>query len=167
MAKTSSDSMIFLDDLIDMDLINIIDGSPVAAIKPIDDIDSIYNVFKNSNKSMDIYKKGATPERLHYNNHRRIQPLTLSAKEHWSISTHDYFLEDDHAQYFNGATHGYDPKYISMRGIFLAHGPAFKKNFTGPGVSNIHLYEMMCKIMGISPANNDGIIDSTAVFLKN
>jgi predicted AlkP superfamily pyrophosphatase or phosphodiesterase len=167
MAKTYSDSMIFLDDLIDMDQINIIDGSPVAAIKPMENVDSIYNILKNANIPIDIYKKGDAPERLHYNNHRRIQPLTLSANEHWSISTHDYFLEEDHAQRFNGATHGYDPKYVSMRGIFLAHGPAFKKNFKGPGVSNIHLYEMMCKIMGILPANNDGIIDSTAVFLKN
>ncbi|MGY8751612.1 MAG: alkaline phosphatase family protein [Fidelibacterota bacterium] len=166
MAKTSSDSMIFLDDLIDMSLINIIDGTPVAAIQPLEDLDSIYNILKNSNSEMDIYKKGETPKRLHYNNHRRIQPLTLSAKEHWSISTKDYFIEDDHAQQFNGATHGYDPKYISMRGVFLAHGPAFKKNFIGPGISNIHLYEMMCKIIGISPANNDGVIDSTAIFLK-
>ena len=116
---------------------------------------------------MDVYKKGEAPERLHYNNHRRIQPLTLSAKEHWSISTNDYFIEDDHAQRFSGATHGYDPKYVSMRGIFLAHGPAFKKNFNGPGISNIHLYEMMCKILGIYPANNDGKIDSTTIFLKN
>ena len=167
MAKTSPDSIIFLDDLIDMDLIKIIDGTPVAAIQPLGDLDSIYNILKNSNSAMDVYKKGEIPERLHYNNHRRIQPLTLSAKEHWSISTNDYFIEDDHAQRFSGATHGYDPKYVSMRGILLAHGPAFKKNFNGPGLSNIHLYEMMCKILGISPANNDGKIDSTAVFLKN
>jgi ectonucleotide pyrophosphatase/phosphodiesterase family protein 5 len=167
MAKTSSDSMIFLDDFIKMNSINIIDGTPVAAIQPLGDIDSILNILKNSKSQMSIYKKGETPNRLHYNNHRRIQPITLSANEHWSISTHDYFLTEDHEEGFNGATHGYDPKYTSMHGIFLAHGPAFKKGLKGPGITNIHLYEMMCKIMGISPAKNDGILDSTLVFLKN
>ena len=41
-----------------------------------------------------------------------------------------------------------------------------KKNFNGPGISNIHLYEMMCKILGIYPANNDGKIDSAIDYLR-
>ena len=54
-----------------------------------------------------------------------------------------------------------------MRGIFVGHGPAFKSGFSGPGITNIHLYEMMCSILGLSPAKNDGSLDSSRVFLVN
>jgi len=54
-----------------------------------------------------------------------------------------------------------------MRGVFVGHGPGFKNNFVGPGFSNIHLYEMMCRLLEINPANNDGSLDSIRVFLNN
>ena len=54
-----------------------------------------------------------------------------------------------------------------MHGIFVGHGPGFKPGFKGPGFSNIHLYEMMCRLMGVSPVKNDGTVDSVLVFLNN
>jgi hypothetical protein len=54
-----------------------------------------------------------------------------------------------------------------MGGIFVGHGPAFKSGLNGPGITNIHLYEMMCKILGLTPAENDGSLDSTSIFLSN
>ena len=49
----------------------------------------------------------------------------------------------------------------------MGHGPAFKKGLKVHGVTSIHLYEMMCKILGLQPAINDGVLDSTRVFLAN
>jgi len=37
----------------------------------------------------------------------------------------------------------------------------------GPSVSNIHLYEMMCNILGLVPAVNDGSLDSTRIFIQH
>ena len=54
-----------------------------------------------------------------------------------------------------------------MRGIFVGHGPGFRAGFEGPGLSNIHLYEMMCRLLEIKPVKNDGSIDSALVFLIN
>ena len=73
---------------------------------------------------------------------------------------------DDHAQGYNGGTHGYDPEYKSMHGVFVGYGPAFKSGFQGDSFSSIHLYEMMCRILNIAPATNDGSLDSTKTFLK-
>ncbi|MBC8346565.1 MAG: alkaline phosphatase family protein [Candidatus Marinimicrobia bacterium] len=166
MATTSSDSMIFLDDYINMDNVSVVDWTPVAAIRPKGDVEPIYEKLKNAHPKMSIYKKGKAPARLHYNNHRRIQPITAVADEHWSISTREYFNEGDHNEGLGQATHGYDPIYPSMGGVFVGHGPAFKSGLSGPGITNIHLYEMMCKILGLTPAENDGNIDSTRVFLS-
>lgn len=167
MASTSSDSMIFLDDYINMDDVDVIDWTPVAAIRPKGDVEPIYEKLKNAHPKMTIYKKGEAPARLHYNNHRRIQPITAVADEHWSITTRTHFNTDDNSQRYDGATHGYDPKYTSMGGIFVGHGPAFKQGVNGPGITNIHLYEMMCNILNLTPAKNDGSVDSTRIFLQN
>ena len=167
MASTSSDSMIFLDDYINMDDVTMVDWTPVAAILPKIHVDSIYSKLKNAHPKMRVYKKGEAPERLHYNNHRRIQPITAAADEHWSITTRTYFNTDDNDDRYNGATHGFDPIYKSMGGIYVGYGPAFKSGLKGPGVTNIHLYEMMCKVLGLIPAKNDGNLDSTRIFLTN
>ena len=54
-----------------------------------------------------------------------------------------------------------------MNGILVAHGPAFKSGFSGPEIRNVHLYEMMCSIMNIIPAINDGSLDVSNVFLND
>jgi len=166
MTTISSDSMIFLDDYINMEYVDVIDWAPATAIRPKIHVDSIFNKLKNAHPKLRVYKKGDAPERLHYNTHRRIQPITVIADEHWSITTRDHFKKDNNVENYNGATHGFDPIYPSLHGIFVGHGPAFKSGFQGPGIGNIHPYEMMCRILELKPAENDGSADSTKVFLK-
>ena len=167
MTATSKDSIIFLDDYIQMDNVDVVDWSPVAAIRPKGDANPIFNALENAHPKMAVYKNGELPERLQYHNHRRIQPIIAIADEHWSISTRKFFDDGDHGEGSSQATHGYDPIYESMGGVFVGHGPAFKVGFLGEGIKNIHLYEMMCKILGLSPAENDGSLDSTRVYLKD
>ena len=167
MASISSDSMIFLDDYINMDDVMMVDWTPVAALRPKGNVELIYDKLKNAHPKMSVYKKGAAPMRLHYNNHRRIQPITAIAHENWSISTRTIFNKGDNPKQYDGGTHGYDQKYQSMGGIFVAHGPAFKRGMNGPSISNIHLYEMMCNILGLVPAVNDGSLDSTQIFIQH
>jgi len=53
--------------------------------------------------------------------------------------------------------HGYDPMEAeSMRGIFVAAGPAFKVGATVPPFENVHIYDALAKILGVTPAKNDG-----------
>ena len=167
MSKISQDSVIFLDDYINMDNVEVVDWGPAGSIRPKIDIDSIYFKLKNAHPKMNVYKQHEIPDYLHYNNHRRIQPITIIADEHWTFTTTSFFNKDNNKLKFNGGTHGYDPKYESMMGIFLGHGPAFKTGYYGPTISNIHLYEMMCLILDIKPSFNDGSLDSTLIFLSN
>ena len=111
---------------------------------------------------MKIYRKGDIPSRLHYNDHKRVTPIIGIADEGWSITTRDRFDANDYL----GGNHGYDPKYQSMHGIFIAKGPSFQSNKNIPPLHSIHLYEMMCHILNIEPATNDGSLDSTRAFLS-
>ena len=164
MASTSQDSMIFLDDYIDLNNIEVVDWGPACAILPKVNVDSIFSKLADAHPMLDVYKKGELPDELHYNDHNRIQPIIAIAKEHWSISSRTSF--ENNPERFNGGNHGYYSTYESMRGIFFARGPAFKKGFKGAGFSSIHLYELMCHLLKIVPADNDGNLDSTKIYLS-
>ena len=167
MTPIYSDSTIYLDDYIDMGTVNVVDWTPIGAMIPINNKSDVLIKLKEAHPKMDVYKKGEAPERYHYRKHRRIQPITLVAKEHWSIGTRKNDAFDDHEKGATGGAHGYDQTYLTMRGIFVGHGPGFRAGFEGPGLSNIHLYEMMCRLLEIKPVKNDGSIDSVLVFLIN
>jgi hypothetical protein len=43
-----------------------------------------------------------------------------------------------------------------MRGIFVATGPAFRQGATVPAFENIHIYNVLSRVLGVTPAANDG-----------
>ena len=127
-------------------------------------IDSIYNALNGVHPQMSVYRKENIPERLHFNNHRRIPPVICIAEDGWSISDHDYY--NNHPYSFTGGEHGYDPINKSMHGVFIASGPALKDNFTLGSFSNIHTYELMASILSLEPVENDASFDSISVMLE-
>ena len=67
---------------------------------------------------------------------------------------------------FRGATHanghGHDNRYQEMQATFIAHGPAFKKGFVAEPFENIEVYNLMCKILNLKAAKNDGDLGRVA-----
>ena len=166
MASLSREKMIFLDDYINLNDVTIIDNAPVTPIRPKSGKEEkIYQQLKNAHPNMQVYRKGEVPEKYHYNNYKFIQPIITIADLNWSITTHAYF--DSHPNYPSKATHGFDPDYQEMNAIFYAKGPAFKKGVQLSVVQNIHLYELMCSILKINPAPNDGNINVTKPILND
>jgi hypothetical protein len=53
-----------------------------------------------------------------------------------------------------------------MRGIFVAAGPAFKKGVTVPPFENVHLYDALAAVLGVTPAPNDGDSSVGRSFLR-
>ena len=67
--------------------------------------------------------------------------------------------------------HGYDNQVESMKGIFYASGPQFKRNFTLNNASalyNIDLFGLMCIILDVEkcPSSN-GSLANVQLFLKS
>ena len=104
------------------------------------------------------WRKADIPARLHYNSGPRVAPIVCSSEEGWSMTSRERFEStrtSDNFDKIRGA-HGYDNRYESMRATFIADGPAFKSGFVAEPFENIHVYELMCKILGLVPAKNDG-----------
>lgn len=115
------------------------------------------------------WKKSEIPERLHYQASPRIAPIVCSAEEGWYLTSNERLEErkkrDDAGKVWGA--HGYDNKYRSMQATFIAHGEAFRKGFVAEPFENIQVYNLMCNILGLNPAPNDGDFMKVMNLLKN
>jgi hypothetical protein len=53
-----------------------------------------------------------------------------------------------------------------MHGLFIASGPAFREGMKVPRFENVHVYELLCRVLGIRPQPNDGDPKVTAAFFR-
>lgn len=112
--------------------------------------------------------KAEIPARLHYSTGARVAPIVCSADEGWMYTSRDYYerlKERDDFGKIIGA-HGYDNKYESMHAVFIGHGKAFRKHKIVEGFPNVDVYELMCKILGLKPAKNDGNFERVRKMLR-
>ena len=136
MATTSTDRLIQLDDLIDLDLVEHIDGWPLYGLRPKDPIDlrGLYDrllVESARNPGFKVYLRDESmPERYHFKNNDRIAPLWIVPTTGWAIVRKANFdvakAKESGEIYHPRGLHGYDHEHPLMRAIFIARGPAFR-----------------------------------------
>lgn len=63
-------------------------------------------------------------------------------------------------------THGYDNRQLPMHPFFMARGPAFRNAYQGDVFDNVDLYPLICKIVGLKPAPNNGSINNVYHLLR-
>ncbi|NBC25328.1 MAG: alkaline phosphatase family protein [Bacteroidetes bacterium] len=153
MAELSDDRVIFLDELIDLGQVEIVDMTPVAMLKPLGETaDQIYRALKENEQNYRVYKKEDLPARYGFTNHYRIPEIIMIADVGYTITSRDFYEDRG----LIAATHGFDHEAPEMRTIFMANGPAFPAGQTIPPISALDLYEMMAHLLHLEPANNDG-----------
>lgn len=57
---------------------------------------------------------------------------------------------------FNNGEHGFDNGVMDMKTIFRAVGPSFRRGLEVEPFESVHVYELLCKLLGIVPEANDG-----------
>ena len=63
--------------------------------------------------------------------------------------------------------HGFSPSYRDMWGIFYAKGPQIKEGLKLEPFQNIHIYPLLCRILGLPiPAGIDGKVEVLLPVLK-
>ena len=100
---------------------------------------------------------------MHYKNDN-FPDLLLVANESWLINVN----EDLKDSFFNlKGMHGYYPENINMHGIFYAYGSRFKKDIFIDTFELIHIYPLLCEILGISSYKDiDGKLEILKSILK-
>lgn len=135
MATTSTERLIQLDDLIDLDLVEHIDGWPLYGLRPKDpsDLRGLYDrlsVEAARNPGFEVYlRDGDMPERYHFKHNDRIAPLWIVPTTGWAIVSRKEMdvekAKESGEIYHPRGLHGYDHEHPLMRAIFVARGPAF------------------------------------------
>ncbi|KAL4885245.1 nucleotide pyrophosphatase family protein [Aspergillus karnatakaensis] len=170
MATTSTERLVQLDDLIDLDLTSHIDGWPLRGIRPKrpEDLktleDQLALVANKYSDAIEIYTRENMPDRYHFKNNDRIAPLWVIPKTGWAIVERPGF--DVKTALHNGdiyrprGIHGYDHEHPLMRAIFIARGPAFPHapNSRVDVFQNINVYNILCDSLGITPHPNNGTL---------
>ena len=98
-----------------------------------------------------VYRKKDIPEIWHYKHNRRVAELFVAVHE-------GSYVAPPNNSWFPKADHGYDNDVMSMQGIFLARGPAFKNNFKAGVINNIDLCALMCHILDIPLHPSNGTL---------
>ncbi len=168
MSQVSTSRVVVLDDYLDTRTVDLIDLSPGVGIWPrTGTAEDIYMALKDTHPSLTVYRRADVPAELHYNTHPRIPPVIGIAAEGWTVTTRRQLQEWQENGRQLGGNHGYDPRLRSMHGLFIAAGPQFRQGATIPPLENIHLYEMMARVLGLKPAPNDGRLEMTAGVFKS
>ena len=50
--------------------------------------------------------------------------------------------------------------------VFMAHGPAIKKSHKIASFKNVDIYPLICLILGVDPAPNNGTIENIVDMLE-
>jgi len=155
MTEVSPERAIVLSNLVDPAEAEVDFTGPNAGLRPLrGTAEELAAKIAARQEHFQTYLRENTPEPLHFRAHRRIPPVVLVGDEGWMFIRTP--LDEMARANFPKAAHGFDPAYPSMGATFVASGPVFKAGRVIPPFENTEVYDLVCAILGLKPAPNDG-----------
>ncbi|MBA2684469.1 MAG: alkaline phosphatase family protein [Gemmatimonadaceae bacterium] len=160
MALISTANVVYLDDVVDSARVKVVTLSPNLSISARDGDNDALLVKLKKLPHVTAWKKGDIPARLHYGTNPRITPIVAVTDPGWMIAWRHGRQLDVLGE------HGYDNANLDMRALFVAHGPDFKAGTTIDAFPNVDVYSLLARLLGVTPAPNDGTIAPFAGALR-
>lgn len=173
MAETRIERTIVLDDLVDLSTVDVMETGPMLRLAPGGAagaarqaaVDTLLMRLRRAHPRLTVFGDRELPARYHASS-PRTPPIVGLADEGWLVLTR---AQRDRWVRRGGrprGDHGFAPESASMRGLFVASGPAFRAGLRHPTFSSVHLYELFCRLLEIAPSPNDGDPAVTAPLLR-
>ncbi len=116
----------------------------------------------NALGNLTAYRSDAMPEEFHYGTHpTRVPNIIVLPNIGWKL---DYTTKEPRLP--KGGSHGFSHFESDMQMVFFAAGPSFKSGFAQPSFQNQNIYMLICELLGITPAENDGERSAYGSMLK-
>lgn len=161
--------MATVDTVFRMDLVSTIDTAKYIArgggtslhlyAKKPADIQPLYQQLKAGAGDYEVYLRAEIPAAWHYSTAddylNRIGDILVVPRYPKVMSLT--------GRRISPGAHGFDPAIREMHASFYAWGPAFKKGLTLPVFENVHVYPLMCRILGLTYTHS---IDGKAEVLE-
>ncbi len=133
-------------------------------------IDTSRFIIRGGNTSLQLYAKNAADIKPTYEFLKKKENgFTVYLRENipaqWHYSTRDdrfnrigdIFVVPHFPKVLSGNTnrispgaHGFDPAMKNMHAVFYAWGPQIKKGMTIPSFENIHVFPLICRLLGLT-----------------
>lgn len=159
MTATSKDRVVLLDEFLDRESVTVESDGSVLVLRPAaENEDEILRRLARA-PHVRAFRAADLPAQLHLGPGPRVAPIWVLPDDGWHISWRSSFDKLRQRYTVNGylqGDHGYDPALPNMHGLFIAAGPAFRRDLEIPAVENIHVYNLLCAVLGVPPAPNDG-----------
>lgn len=112
--------------------------------------ETAYNILKTI-PYLQVWQKNDVPEKYHYGSNNRIGDLVVLADMGVNLEFRDKSLKSPLK-----AAHGFDNFAPEMEGIFYGSGPDFKQGEVVAPMLNLNLYLLICRLLNLTPAPNEG-----------
>lgn len=158
MSETAADRVVFIEDLVDVGAVQVESLGPNGGVRPkpgtVTPAELAASIRAKAPPQVQVYLREEVPEHLHYRKSERIPPVVLTADDHWVIESKLTWARIRHR--FPRGSHGWDPANENMGALFLAHGPAIKPAHRFAHARSLDVYELLCALLGVTPAPNEG-----------
>ena len=105
------------------------------------------------------YRRGQLPEYLHYGTDKNMGDVVVDTDPGWLFNNRETVS--------NKGGHGFDSRCSDMLVGFRAVGPDFKVGYDRRATfRNVCIYPLLCHLLGITPAPNDGSLDEVSDMLR-
>lgn len=152
MAALSPERYINLMPLLDTtQVIRTVPGTPFGLEVKEEYADTALRILRRTGH-MKAWRREQMPRRFHYGTHpTRLTNIIVIPETGWTL---DYAAEARPVR--KRGTHGFDNRDRDMHMVFYASGSAFRKGYQQGSFQNQNMYLILCRLLGIEPAPNDG-----------
>ena len=163
MTPVSYDRVVYLDAMIDLSTIDILESGSNLQINPRDgDVDGLYRRVHGKHPKLAIYRRRDVPARLHFRDNASIPAIVGVPADGWTVTSGQRLTQEE----LHVGAHGYEPTTPDMGALFVAAGPALRRGLVVAPFENVHVYDLLCRILEITPAKNDGRSSVTRGFTR-
>lgn len=125
--------------------------------------DAVARAFVRRHAHFTCWDKRALPAEWRYGTHPRITPIVCVTDPGWSAMPRAARLGTAPVR----GEHGFAPEAEGMRAVFVADGPSFRDGVQLPPFDNVDVYPLLARLLGVTPAPNDGALDAVAPALRD
>jgi predicted AlkP superfamily pyrophosphatase or phosphodiesterase len=159
MAESNASQVVVLDDYLDLNGIDVVDLNPTFGLfPPAGREEAVYKALAAANPRMKVFRKAESPLHWRFRDQPRVPPIVGVVDEGWQVLRKATVASQLASRRLGPVgVHGYDPaEAMSMRGIFIATGPAFRAGATVPPFENVNIYGALADVLGVKAGANDG-----------
>jgi predicted AlkP superfamily pyrophosphatase or phosphodiesterase len=158
MAEVTPDRVVVLDEYLSLDDVDVVDINPTLGLWPKPGREeAVYRALDKAHPRLRVYRRRETPAHWHYRDHPRIPPIVGVVDEGWQLLRRQTVLNILAGTILgDGGAHGYDAaRAPSMRGLFVAAGPVFRRGASVRAFDNVNVYQVLAAVLGLPPGRVD------------